>query len=106
MAIYLLLRLTNVDLFMKNYKTYFFIKGISASILLLTSTFSFTSCSKKNFSSLPEYQFKSKDKKPDYSNLHYWAAHPWKKNVADSVPKPLRSTYKPDTSADVFFIHH
>jgi len=90
---------------MKNYKTYFLVRSNKAIILLLTGLFSLSSCSKRNFSSLPEYQFKSKDKKPDYSNLHYWAAHPWKKDAADSVPKPLRSTYNPDTSADVFFIH-
>jgi hypothetical protein len=50
------------------------------------------------------YQFKSKDGKPDYSNLDYWAAHPWKWDPSDSVPKPLRKQ-KMDTTIDVFFLH-
>ncbi len=41
----------------------------------------------------------------DYSNIDNWAAHPFKNDPADSVPKPLRSNYKHDTLADVFFIH-
>jgi hypothetical protein len=27
--------------------------------------------------------------KPDYSNLDYWAAHPWKWDPSDSVPLPF-----------------
>lgn len=42
---------------------------------------------------------------PDYSNLFYWAAHPWKKDPSDSVPQPLRNGYTVDSSADVFFIY-
>ncbi|HEY4148383.1 MAG TPA: DUF3089 domain-containing protein [Chitinophagaceae bacterium] len=42
---------------------------------------------------------------PDYSNLYYWAAHPWKRDASDSVPAPLRSSYRPDSSVDVFFLH-
>lgn len=64
-----------------------------------------SSCSKKNFFSLPEYQFVSINKIPDYSNLNYWAAHPWKKDLSDSIPKPLRKTFVKDSIADVFFIH-
>ena len=63
------------------------------------------SCSKNNFSSKPAYQFKSSDGKPDYSDLHYWAAHPWKWDPSDSVPKPLRKNFIKDSVADVFFIH-
>lgn len=63
------------------------------------------SCSKKNFSYLPEYHFKSLNSKPDYANLNYWAAHPYKNDPGDSVPAPLRSTYIKDSLADVFFIH-
>ncbi len=64
-----------------------------------------TSCSHKNFSSKPAYQFKSIDGKPDYLDLHYWAAHPWKWDPSDSVPAPLRQpTYK-DSVVDVFFVH-
>ena len=63
------------------------------------------SCSKKNFADKPAYQFKSSDGKPDYSDMHYWAAHPWKWDPSDSVPKPLRKNYAKDSSADVFFIY-
>ncbi|MGC4100975.1 DUF3089 domain-containing protein [Ferruginibacter sp.] len=45
------------------------------------------------------------NRKPDYSNLNDWAAHPWKKDASDSVPKPLRASYTPDSTVDVFFIH-
>lgn len=42
---------------------------------------------------------------PDYSNINNWAAHPWKKDYADSVPAPLRKDYHSDSSVDIFFIH-
>ncbi|MEP6513174.1 MAG: DUF3089 domain-containing protein [Parafilimonas sp.] len=42
---------------------------------------------------------------PDYSSLFYWAAHPWKKDLADSVPAPLKKNYHPDSAVDIFFIH-
>jgi len=42
---------------------------------------------------------------PDYSNLYYWAAHPYKKDPSDSVPLPLRASYAVDSSVDVFFLH-
>jgi hypothetical protein len=41
----------------------------------------------------------------DYSLLNNWAAHPWKKDAADSIPGPLRKNYKMDSAADIFFIH-
>lgn len=42
---------------------------------------------------------------PDYSNLYYWAAHPYKKDPSDSVPLPLRAGYANDSTVDVFFLH-
>ncbi len=42
---------------------------------------------------------------PNYANVDYWAAHPFKQDPSDSVPKPLRSGYLPDSSVDIFFIH-
>jgi Protein of unknown function (DUF3089) len=63
------------------------------------------SCSKINYAQQGAYQFKSETKIPDYSNLNYWAAHPWKKDLSDSVPADFIKTYKPDSLADVFFIH-
>ena len=41
---------------------------------------------------------------PDYNNLYYWAAHPLKKDIADSVPAFLRNE-KRDSLVDVFYIH-
>jgi hypothetical protein len=42
---------------------------------------------------------------PDYSNLYYWAAHPWKLDPSDSVPTPLKDQYIKDSVADVFFVY-
>jgi hypothetical protein len=89
---------------MKNYETYFLYRLI-AVFFLYSLVFTLQSCSKKNYAAAPEYQFSSADKKPDYSNLNYWAAHPWKKDPSDSIPKPLRKTFIADSSADVFFIY-
>ncbi len=41
---------------------------------------------------------------PEYSNINYWAAHPYKWDPSDSLPKPYRNDQH-DTSADVFFIY-
>jgi hypothetical protein len=89
---------------MKNYETYFLYRVI-VTVFLFCITISSPSCSKKNYASNAEYQFSSVDKKPDYSNLNYWAAHPWKKDPSDSVPKSLRKSFQPDSSVDVFFIY-
>lgn len=42
---------------------------------------------------------------PDYSNFHSWASHPFKHDIGDSVPEPLRKNYSYDSTIDVFFIH-
>lgn len=63
-----------------------------------------SACSDKYKAFKSQYSFKSKDGKPDYSDMHYWAAHPWKKDPSDSIPEPLRAETK-DSVADVFFIH-
>ena len=42
---------------------------------------------------------------PDYGDLQYWAAHPEKKDVADSIPQPLQTGLPTDTAAAVFFLH-
>jgi pimeloyl-ACP methyl ester carboxylesterase len=64
----------------------------------------FTSCSDKYLTYKRNYQFKSKDGKPDYSDLNYWAAHPWKWDPSDSIPKPLMNEVR-DSLVDVFFLH-
>lgn len=42
---------------------------------------------------------------PDYADLTFWAAHPWKQDNSDRVPKDLQAAYRADTSVDVFFVH-
>lgn len=87
---------------MTKYKISFSLnQSICSCLVLLT----LLSCSKQNYSHESEYQFKSITKLPYYSNLNFWAAHPWKKDLSDSVPKPLLNTYQQDSLADVFFIH-
>jgi len=73
-------------------------------ILLLLSSILFNSCSNKYRALKSNYTFKSKNGNPDYSDLNYWAAHPWKKDPSDSVPKPLLYE-KRDSITDVFFLH-
>ena len=66
-----------------------------------------TACSPKYQSFTGNYQFTASAPggAPDYARLDFWAAHPYKKDPSDSVPKPLRASYRPDSTADVFFIH-
>jgi hypothetical protein len=42
---------------------------------------------------------------PDYGNLIYWAAHPDKHSLSDSIPEPLQADYRKDSGVDVFFLH-
>jgi len=41
----------------------------------------------------------------NYENFKNWAAHPWKKDNSDSIPKNLIEIETKDSIADVFFIH-
>jgi hypothetical protein len=86
---------------MKKYKISCLLTGFLCGIIIL----SLTSCANKNYAQQPSYQFKSETKVPDYSDLSYWAAHPWKKDLSDSIPADLKEINKPDSLADVFFIH-
>ena len=104
-ALILFLPLTNVDLTMKKYKSYFLLPINLRGFLLIPVLILAFSCSKKNYSAQSQIQFNSRSGEPDYSDLNYWAAHPWKKDPSDSVSKPLRVSYKQDSSVDVFFIH-
>ena len=61
-------------------------------------------CSEKYGGVIQHYQFSGKQAIPQYESLDYWAAHPWKKDPADSLPNALL-TEKNDSLADVFFIH-
>lgn len=74
--------------------------------LLTIYMFLLISCSPGYRSHVQEYERTStvKGAAPDYTDLSFWGAHPWKKDLSDSVPKPLRKL-PVDTSVDVFFIH-
>lgn len=63
------------------------------------------SCTSTKNVSYNNYHFKSKDGVPDYSNLDYWAAHPWKKDPSDSLPKALQKNFTTDSAVDIFFLH-
>ena len=51
------------------------------------------------------YSFNNTINAPDYADLNYWAAHPFKKDPSDSIPRPLKKTYQYDSSVDVFFLY-
>jgi len=78
------------------YKFNFFLSLLSALFLL--------SCSDKYMAYTSQYSFKSEAGRPDYRDLNYWAAHPWKKDPSDSIPDRLKEESR-DSVADVFFLH-
>jgi len=41
----------------------------------------------------------------NYSDLNNWAAHPWKKDLSDSISDGIMDRRVNDSSIDVFFIH-
>ena len=65
----------------------------------------FSSCAPSYKSYMAQFKPPVAGEKPDYNDLFYWAAHPDKWDPADSIPKPLRKAYQPDSSVDVFFLH-
>lgn len=74
-------------------------------LFLLMSCFFATGCSNGYHRFISNYTFTNPGGTPDYSNPDHWAALPNKWDPSDSVPRPLRKSYQPDTTADVFFIH-
>lgn len=74
-------------------------------LIFFLSFLFFIGCAPKYAQFIPQYQTTAENTVPDYSNLYYWAAHPWKKDPSDSVPKPLQPGYTVDSSADVFFLY-
>ena len=77
---------------------------MSRLLILLVCSLSIYSCSDRYHAFRNNYGFKSKDGSPDYNDLQYWAAHPFKRDPSDSVPRPLRDEAT-DSAVDVFFIH-
>jgi hypothetical protein len=77
---------------------------IQAAVVLLFVML-LAACSPRYNRYIGNYNFESSSPRPDYANINYWAAHPWKNDPSDSVPQPLRQSYQPDSVVDVFFIH-
>ena len=75
-----------------------------ALIFFLLFTIINVSCSQKNIPSKADYNFKSSTGLPDYSNLNYWASHPWKQDPADNISADIQNK-NIDSIADVFFIY-
>ena len=74
-------------------------------IFYLLILFTFTECSPSYSKYIQHYNFNNTNSSPDYSELNYWAAHPYKKDLADSIPAPLKKDYSYDSSVDVFFLY-
>lgn len=77
---------------------------IANGLLYFILFFSVASCSSPKYLGQTNYQFKNPSGKPDYSNLNYWASHPWKTDAADNIPLSIQNK-KEDSLVDVFFIH-
>lgn len=94
---------TNVNLDMKrNQDNSLFNRSIN--VLFYFLFFSIFSCSAPKYLNPTNYNFKSATKIPDFSNLNYWASHPWKIDAADNVPSSIQNKIQ-DSLVDVFFIH-
>lgn len=87
---------------MKNYKTIFNRK--KRILHILTSVFLFCVITVNAQPNL-DVDVKKLKVVPDYSNIDFWAAHPWKKDYSDSVPNELKNKSSYDSTVDVFFIH-
>ena len=77
---------------------------VTAALVLLSFTL-ITACAPKYSRYINNYHFADNRPDPDYSNLDHWAAHPYKKDPADSVPVALQKEYLADSTVDVFFVH-
>ena len=73
-------------------------------ILVIALGVALASCSDKYLVHTGHYGFKSESGLPDYTDINYWAAHPWKKDPSDSLPGALQKE-KRDSVVDVFFLH-
>lgn len=76
-----------------------------ANILLLHGLLLFLSCTPKYNRYVSRYSTDKSAGRPEYSNLYYWAAHPYKPDPSDSIPGPLTAVTKKDSTVDVFFLH-
>jgi Protein of unknown function (DUF3089) len=85
---------------MSNYKRIF----LSPALTIVFICHLLLSCSHHNYKGSVDYHFTSSSQWPDYGNLNYWAAHPFKKDPSDETPFDLINESR-DSMADVFFIY-
>ena len=81
------------------------IKRICNAVPFLVLLTLYASCVPSYKKFVPLYEAHPIRKIPDYSNLDYWAAHPYKHDPSDSIPVPLQELTITDSSVDVFFLH-
>lgn len=79
-------------------------KTFNNQSLLLLLILLYTACSPKITAYTGDQAFTSANGIPDYTRLEYWAAHPDKKDLADTIPPALMEEPK-EKVADVFFLH-
>jgi hypothetical protein len=75
------------------------------SVLIVVLLSLLTACGNPYKKLAKNYSSPTNSLVPDYSNLHYWAAHPQKWDPADSVPAAIKNSTITDTAVDVFFLH-
>lgn len=90
---------------MKNFNQFYVMNRLFLTSLATLCLFFFIGCASNYHQFKSNYQFDTATSIPNYANLNYWAAHPYKKDPSDSLPFPLKKTYQPDTLVDIFFIH-
>jgi hypothetical protein len=73
-------------------------------LVVVTAVMLFPSCAPKYQRYTNNYTF-ANEVSPNYADYNYWAAHPYKYDPSDSIPAPLRPSYRFDSSVDVFFLH-
>ena len=91
---------TNVNLSMKKNK----ISSLPYIVISFVSSILFVGCAPSKPVNNTNYVFNAAAGVPDFSNLNFWAAHPWKKDPSDNIPAPIANQPQ-DSLADVFFIY-
>lgn len=88
---------------MTNYKRNFLLRFL-LPVILFQYFIPGSSCSSQKYITSISYDFKSNEGKPDYNDLNYWAASPFKKDPSDEIPSELKEESQ-ESLGDVFFIY-
>lgn len=73
-------------------------------LLSLSYIILFISCNPSYYRKVSSQDYPENVTAPDYSQLSLWAAHPYKHDPSDSIPRPFRKAQR-DSAVDVFFLH-